>query len=69
MGEVKQISIKNRTYYFYNNMINLENVESTLLKIDKKKTNITKTLIFTILDTLQLKTDYCENIYSSNPLH
>ena len=36
MGEIKKISIKNRTYYFYNNMINLENVESTLLKIDKK---------------------------------
>ena len=36
MGEIKQISIKNRTYYFYNNMINLENVESTLIKIDKK---------------------------------
>ena len=26
MGEeVKQIKIKNRTYYFYNDMINLEN--------------------------------------------
>ena len=27
MGEVKQINIKNRTYYFYNNMINLKNFE------------------------------------------
>ena len=36
MGEVKQINIKNRTYYFYNDMINLKDFESALLKIDKK---------------------------------
>ena len=36
MGEVKQIEIKNRTYYFYNNMINLKNFDPNLLKIDKK---------------------------------
>ena len=35
-GEVKQIQIKNQTYYFYNNIMNLKNFESTLLKIDKK---------------------------------
>ena len=52
MGEVKQIEIKNRTYYFYNNMINLKNFDPNLLKIDK---NLTKTLAFTTLDTLQLK--------------
>ena len=36
MGEVKQINIKNRTYYFYNDMINLKNFVPNLLKIDKK---------------------------------
>ena len=36
MGEVKQIEIKNRTYYFYNDIINIKNFESNLLKIDKK---------------------------------
>ena len=36
MGEVKQINIKNRMYYFYNNMINIKNFEPNLLKIDKK---------------------------------
>ena len=36
MEDVKQINIKNRTYYFYNNMINLKEFESGLLKIDKK---------------------------------
>ena len=28
MGEVKQINIKNRTYDFYNDMINIKNFES-----------------------------------------
>ena len=36
MGAVKQINIKNRTYYFYNDIIDLENFESNMLKIDKK---------------------------------
>ena len=35
-GEVKQIEIKNWTYYFYNDITNLENVNSDLLKIGKK---------------------------------
>ena len=50
--ELKQINIKNRTSYFYNGMVNLKNFEPNLLKIDK---NIIKRLIFTILDTLELK--------------
>ena len=36
MGKVKQINIKNRTYYFYNNHINLKYFDARLLKIDKK---------------------------------
>ena len=36
MGKVKQIEIKNRTYYFYNDIINIEEFNSSLLKIDKK---------------------------------
>ena len=36
MGEVKQINIKNRTYYFYKDQIDLKNVDAKLLKIDKK---------------------------------
>ena len=35
MEEVKQIEIKNRTYYFYNDMINLKKLEPNLLKIDE----------------------------------
>ena len=36
MREVKQINIKNRTYYFYNDIINIKNFDAKLLKIDKK---------------------------------
>ena len=36
MRVVKQIDIKNRTYYFYNDIIDLKNFDTRLLKIDKK---------------------------------
>ena len=36
MGEVKEINIKNQTYYFFNDMIDIRNFHSDLLKIDKK---------------------------------
>ena len=36
MGEVKQIDIKNRIYYFYNDIIDIKNVDPILLKIDRK---------------------------------
>ena len=53
MREVKQIRIKNQTYCFYNDMINLENFESNLLKIDKK--HYKGIDIYTILYILLLK--------------
>ena len=36
MGEAKELNIKNRTYYFLNDMIDIINFQSNLLKIDKK---------------------------------
>ena len=36
MGTVKETDIKNWTYYFYNDMINITKFDSDLLKIDKK---------------------------------
>ena len=36
MGNIKQINIKNRTFYFFDDMINIKNFDSGLLKIDKK---------------------------------
>ena len=67
MGEVKQINIKNRTYYFYNDMINLKNFEPNLLRIDRKSyKNIG---IYNIGYITIKKIDDYENIYSVNPLY
>ena len=52
MGIVKQIDIKNRTYYFYNDMINIKNLIQTYSKLIK---NHVMKLLFTTLDILQLK--------------
>ena len=37
MGEVKQIDIKNGTYYFYNDLIDLKKFDARLLKIVVQK--------------------------------
>ena len=37
MENIKQINIKNRTYYFYNDQINSKDFDTSLLKVDKKK--------------------------------
>ena len=52
MGKTKQMNIKNRTYYFYNDSINIKDFDLKLLKLDKESY---KTLIFITLDTLQKK--------------
>ena len=63
MGEVKQINIKNRTYYFYNDIINIKNFDARLLKTDKDIG------IYNIGYITKKKIDDCENIYSVNPLY
>ena len=37
MTEFKQINIKTRTYYFYNDQIDLKDFDASLLIIDKKE--------------------------------
>ena len=36
MGQIRQINIKNRNYYFYNDQINLKDFDARLLKVEKK---------------------------------
>ena len=36
MNTTKQINIKNGTYFFYNDIIDIENFDAKLLKTDKK---------------------------------
>ena len=67
MGTVKQINIKNQTYYFYNDIIDLENFESNLLKIDKK--SYKDIGIYNIGYITIKKIGDCKNIYSVNLLY
>ena len=64
MGVIKQINIKNRTYYFYNDIIDLKDFDARLLKIDKKSyKNIG---IYNIGYITIKKTDDFESVYSVN---
>ena len=67
MGEVKQINIKNRNYYFYNDIINIKNFDASLFKIDKKSYKDID--IYNNGYITKKKIDDCENIYSVNPLY
>ena len=67
MGEVKQINIKRRTFYFYNNIVDLKHFETNLLKIDKKHyKEINNYYVGYIKIT---KIDEYESIYSVNPVY
>ena len=79
MGKIRQINIKNRTYYFYNDQINLKDFDAKLLKIDKKDfderlLNVDKKDWNDIDDYYLVyvtvkKIDNCNNINSVNPLY
>ena len=36
MATTKQTNIKNRAYYFYNDLVNIKDFDTRLLKLDKK---------------------------------
>ena len=36
MGTIKQINIKNESYYFYNDIIDIKTFDSKNLKLDRK---------------------------------
>ena len=64
MEKVKQIEIKNWFFYFYSGIINLKNIESNLLKIDKK--HYKGIDIYYIGYITISKIGGCENVYSVN---
>ena len=67
MVQVREVNIKNRAYYFFDDMINIEVFDPDLLKIDKKTyKNIDIYYIGYI--TIKNIDDY-EYIYSVNPLY
>ena len=67
MGNIKEINIKNRTYYFFDDMINIKDFDRNLLKIDKKSyKNIYIYYIGYI--TMNIDSDYVK-INSVSPLY
>ena len=67
MGKIRQINIKNRTYYFYNDQIDLKDFDASLLKSDKK--DYKDINIYYIGYVTIEKMANCNNINSVNPLY
>ena len=68
MGETKQINIKNITYYFPSNQIDLKGIDARLLKIEKKKDYSEIDIYYIVSVTIKKIVDY-NNINSVNPLY
>ena len=67
MREVKELNIKNQTYYFIDDIIDIRNFHSNLLKIDKK---LYKDIDIYYIGYITIKKfGDCENIHSVNPLY
>ena len=66
-AHIKSIDIKNRTYYFFNDMINLNDFDSSLLKIDKKS-YLDVNIYYIGYITVKKFDDY-ENVHIVSPLY
>ena len=67
MRELKQINIKNRTCYFYNDIINLDEFDVSKIKVDKKDFNDIN--IYYLGFEHKKKISECDVINSANPLY
>ena len=67
MGETKELNIKNQTYYFLDDMIDIRNFQSNLLKIHKKYYKDSDIYYINYI-TIKKFSD-CKNIHSVNPLY
>ena len=67
MSKIRQINIKNWSYFFYNDQINLKDFDASLLKIDKKNY---KEIDVCYIGYVTFKAiANCNNINSVNPLY
>ena len=67
MGTIKEININNRTYYFYNDIINPDEYDESKIKIDKKDFNDID--IYYLGYEHKKKISECNVINSVNPLY
>ena len=67
MEEVKEVNMKNQSYYFFDDMVDIRNFHSDLLKIEKKPYKDVDIYCIGYI-TIKMYSD-CENIHSVNPLY
>ena len=67
MGEIKQINIKNQIYYFYNDIINLDEFDGSKIKVDRK--NFNDIDIYYLGYEYQKKITECNKINSVKPIY
>ena len=67
MGEIKQANIKNRTYYFYNDIINLDEFDGSKIKVDQK--NFNDIDIYYLGYEYKKKITKCNDVNNVNPLY
>ena len=66
MRNIKEINIKNGTYYFFDYMINIKNFDSNSIKTDKKSY---KNFDIYYIEYFTMKDSDYVKIYSVNPLY
>ena len=66
MRSIKEINIKNQTYYFFDDIINIKNFDPNLLRIDKKSHESTDIYY---IGYITMKDSKYVNIDSVNPLY
>ena len=67
METIKQVNIKNRTYYFCNDISNLDEFDESKIKVDKK--DFSDTDIYYLGNEHKKKISECDVINSVNPLY
>ena len=67
MGSIKEINIKDSTYYFYNDIIDIKTFDSNNLKLDKKTYKDLD--IYNIGYVTTKKIGDCYDVNSVNPLY
>ena len=65
-NKIKNISIKNHTYYFFNDIINVRNFDLNNIKIDK---NSYKNILIYYIGYVTIKDSKYVEINSVNPLY
>ena len=67
MGKIKMINIKSRSYYFYNDIINLDEFDGSNIKADRKNSDDID--IYYLGYEHKKKITECNEINSVNPLY